>query len=204
MTWTTRISLLGSGYDALSSVLSALSRNRFGRSQVRTLIIIGLSVGVMGCSTEPPEPQMLVDHEQWVEVGVDDDPFNDRPQDFECSPLAFGYEFIGEHSFEVETNNCDYVTVSQTTLAAVEEGDELTFRLWHNALVGADGESHVAVWLGGQVVWDVRIPIPGEAELVMQTLFSEVDAPAGSVAFFHLHNHGSNTYNFIDFSVTDL
>ena len=147
---------------------------------------------------------MVVDHELWVEVAADDDPFGDRPEEFDCSPLAFGYEFVGEHSFEVETNNCDYVTVVQPSLVDVEVGDELNFRLWHNSLVGAEGESHIAVRLGGQIVWDVLIPIPGEAELVMETLESEVDAPAGSEAYFHLHNHGSNTYNFIDFLVTDL
>jgi hypothetical protein len=171
---------------------------------MRIHFILALMLYQMGCSTEPPEPEMLVNHELWVETDPSDDPFSDRPEKIDCNPLAYGHEFIGEHSFEVETQNCDYITARQPSLTDVEVGDELKFRLWHNALVGPEGESHISVMLVDTVLWDLHLAIPGESGLLSDVFISEVDAPAGSDIFFHLHNHGANTYNFIDFSVTDL
>jgi hypothetical protein len=168
---------------------------------VRTLLYLALATFSAGCSGEPSEPKPLVDHNLWVSVGASDDPFDDRPVEVDCSPLAFGYDFIGEDSMEVDMGGCDYLTVSQASLADVERSDSLYFRLWHNGLVGPEGESHVAVTLDGELVWDLRIPIPGESQLITETIESDVAASSGSEVLFHLHNHGSNTYNFLEFTV---
>jgi len=168
------------------------------------LLVLCTQWGCTGEPPEPPDPQTLVDHDLWVELGPDEDPFDDRPAEFECSPLSYGYEFIGEHSFEVDLQDCDYLTVSQPSLQAVEPEDELGIRLWHNALVGPPGESHIALLLDGQLIWEVYLPIPGEAELLSSTSVSNVSAPSGSDVVFHVHNHGSNTYDLIEVSVTDL
>ena len=169
---------------------------------MRLSLCLCLLFGTAACTSEPPEAQALVDHMLWVEVGAADDPFEDRPAVVECSALAFGYDFIGEDSFEVDTGSCDYLTVAQPSLVAVESGDSLDFRLWHTGLSGPEGESHVAVTLGGELAWDIRISIPGESELISETLVSDFDVPVGAEVLFHIHNHGSNNYNLLDCKVT--
>lgn len=173
-------------------------------SLAAALVVLGLLVSCTGEPPEPPEPQMLVDHELWVELGPEDDPFEDRPDEVDCSPLAYGYEFIGEHSLEVDLTDCDYLSASQPSLVGVEPGDDLEVRLWHNALSGPAGQSHIALMLDGELVWEVFLEIPGTSELLNQVLPSTVTAPAGSEVVYHVHNHGSNTYNLIEFSSTDL
>jgi len=168
---------------------------------VRAILSLLPLLFALGCSVEPPEPEPLVNHNLWVPVSASDDPFDDRPAEVECSPLAFGYDFIGEDSMEVDTGGCNYLTVSQPSLADVASTDSFYFRLWHNGLVGPDGESHVAVTLDGELVWDLRIPIPGESGLLSETVESDFSAPLGSQVLFHIHNHGSNTYNFLEFTV---
>jgi hypothetical protein len=183
---------------AARSLLNSLRRPLV----VRLSLCLYLLFGAAACSSEPREAQSLVDHQLWVEVGAADDPFEDRPAVVECSALAFGYDFIGEDSFEVDMGSCNYLTASQPSLVAVESGDSLDFRLWHNGLAGPEGESHVAVTLGGELAWDLRISIPGEAELRSETLVSDFDVAAGAEVLFHIHNHGSNNYNLLDCKVT--
>jgi len=172
---------------------------------VRLFLALFMLLSLVACSSAPPEPsapQSLVDHSLWVDVGAADDPFEDRPEEFECSELSHGYDSIGgEDSLEVDTAGCDYLTVSQPSLASVLPGDQINLRLWHYSLDGPDGESHIAVTVGGELIWDLRLPIPGESELVSDSFGSELSAPEGSEVLFHLHNHGSNTYNFIELSV---
>ncbi len=168
---------------------------------MRTLLYLLLALSTVGCSGEPPVAQPLVNHNLWVPLGASDDPFDDRPAEVDCSPLAFGYDFVGEDSMEVDTGGCDYLTVSQPSLVDVESTDSFYFRLWHNGLVGPEGESHIAVTLDGELVWDLRIGIPGASELITESVESDFTAPSGSEVLFHLHNHGSNTYNFLEFTV---
>ena len=168
-------------------------------------MLFGLTVLGSSCEEpEPPEPIMLVDHELWREVSADDDPFEDRPEEVECNPLGWGDEYIGEHSLEVELANCNYLLVAQESLAPIEVGDELAIRLWHNALVGPEGESHMAITVDGFPVWDLSIPIPSESELIMDISSASFRAEVGAEVLFHIHNHGANTYNLIEVSVTNL
>ena len=171
------------------------------------LLSIALAPGLAGCPSEPPpppEPLTLIDHDLWVELGAEEDPFDDRPAEPQCSPLAYGYEYIGEGSFEVDLFSCDYLSVAQPSLHPVEAGDELRIRLWHNQLSGPVGQGHIAVSLGGELAWEQWFDIPGGAELLAPVWTATEDVAAGSDLVFHIHNHGSNTYNLIEFSGTDL
>ena len=176
-------------------------------SRLPLLLLLGLGPGIAACPGDPPpppEPLTLVDHDLWVELAAEEDPFDDRPAEVDCSPLAYGYEYIGEGSFEVDLFSCDYLSVAQPSLRPVEVGDELRLRLWHNQLSGPVGQAHLAVTLGGELAWEEWFDIPGAAELVAPVWTATEDVPEGSDLVFHVHNHGSNTYNLIEFSVTDL
>ncbi len=65
----------------------------------------------------------------------------------------------------------------------------------HQRLISPSAaEAHVAVTLGGDIVWDQVFPIPADMEVHVLQWTASSDYPAGSRWVLHLHNHGSNTW----------
>jgi hypothetical protein len=122
-----------------------------------------------------------------------------------CSTTAYGLETINdEESLGYDAWGCNYLTVSQPSLATVEVGDTLTARVWHFKLTNPDpAEAHLAIQLDDEIVWEERFEIPQDARLRARTWTATRHFPAGAPVIFHLHNHGTNSYNFIELSVTD-
>lgn len=143
----------------------------------------------------------LVDPYAWVALGAEDDPFaSHRPETVECEPEALSVD-LG--LFEVDTGACDYLSASQPSLAAVAAGDRLGVLMYHDSLTfWTEAEAHVALALGDDVVWEASIAIPASSEVYSVELEAPADAPAGTPVTFHLHNHGSNTWNLGHFRVT--
>lgn len=97
---------------------------------------------------------------------------------------------------EIETTRCNYASLEQPLLVDLDRGDELRVRVWWQALVSPEPvEGHLALLVGGELVWEQHAAIPGPAAAHEVTLASPVSAPAGTTVTFHLHNHGSNTWN---------
>lgn len=141
----------------------------------------------------------LVDHQEWTPVAPADDPFDDRPTDAVCEK-GEGWDvelFDVESTLGVDTNFCDYLTVAQPLLVDVPEGGTVELRLWHFALVG-EGEAHIAVRVGDVMLWETRVPIPGDSQLIFDSIEAPQALGAGTPVYFHLHNHGNNTYNLVD------
>jgi len=165
---------------------------------------LGLSLLVSGCSAAPSEPASLIDHALWTgNLSVGDDPFDDRPDEVDCSELSHGLETTGgEDNLEVDTTRCNYLTVSQPSLAPVRVGDSLHLRLWHFDLTAAEpAEAHVAIQIGDQVLWETLIEIPAEATLLSPRWAAADASDEGQSLYFHLHNHGQNSWNFIELTV---
>ena len=131
------------------------------------------------------------------------DPFEDRPAMVTCSTTAYGLEDINnEESLGYDSWGCNYLTVSQPSLVTVEPGDTLTARVWHFKLTNpVAAEAHLAIRLGEEVVWEERFPVPGDARLRARTWIAPRRFASGVPVTFHLHNHGTNSYNFIELSV---
>jgi hypothetical protein len=152
------------------------------------------------------DPVSLIDHSAWELVEAAEDPWDDRPTEASCAPLGFFTESLGEEeSLQVDTGLCPYLTIRQPSLAAVQEGDSLHLRLWHYPLTGDGGaevqEAHAALRIDGVVVWDERVPIPQtEGGLLSPRWLAEAAAEEGAEIAFHLHNHGSNSWNLIEIS----
>jgi hypothetical protein len=152
----------------------------------------------------PRDAAPLVDPELWAEAAADEDPFGDRPDAVSCDEGGWYVEELGpDLSLAVDTIGCDYFTGSQPALVSLLAGDTLSGRLWHYDLDAMDGgEAHAAVMIGGELVWEEYVPIPSESGMLLPEVVVERDFEAGEEVWFHLHNHGSNSYNLIDLIAT--
>jgi hypothetical protein len=156
-------------------------------------------------SVEPDDADRggeLVDHDLWRVLSASEDPFDDRPEDVGCDDSAWGNELIGgEESLEIGTDSCAYLIVAQPSLALGLAGDIVHLRLWHYELNHFEpAEAHAAVSIAGEIVWEVRHDIPGGSGMDPPYWDAPSDFEIGDEVLFHLHNHGSNTWNFIELS----
>ena len=138
----------------------------------------------------------MVDVDAWKQQsGSQDTLSGHRSAGAEC-PTNSWYNEDG--ALEVETGYCNYLSVSQPSLAAVNAGDSLHIVLWHGDLAFEDpAVAHVAVTVDGNIVWQDTVDIPAEAEIYDLRIPVEFDAPVGSKVEYHLHNHGFNTWTLL-------
>ena len=162
------------------------------------LILIGGCVGRKdtGDSADAgPQWLSLVSAEAWTEVtDPASDPFEDRPAEVECSPLGYGVEST---YFEVETDDCAYGTFQQPALHSVSAGDEMELVFWHLDLWTNDKEAqgHLAVATAEAVLHESYLDIPSSSEVYAITFAAPAALVAGEPIFFHVHNHGYNSWS---------
>lgn len=151
---------------------------------------------------EPPawgDPLPLVTAEAWAPGSIHDDPLaHERPATVECPAAAWGPEAGG---LEVQTGTCNYLFVSQPSLAAIEEGDAIDLVVFHQELDAAEpAEGHVAILLDDAVIWEAHVEIPAHANVLEARVVAERAWPAGTPVGVHLHNHGYNSWTVLDVS----
>ena len=166
------------------------------RNALSPLLVLGV-----GCSSsekdsvaQVQEWVQLVSAEAWTEV-VDpgSDPFEDRPEVVDCSSQGYGIE--GTY-FEVETDDCAYGTFQQALLHGVEAGEELRLVFWHLDLWATEpAQAHVAVALEDAILYELVLEIPGKSAVHAETFPAPRTLVAGETVFFHLHNHGYNSWS---------
>jgi hypothetical protein len=141
--------------------------------------------------------------ERWSLLDATADPFSDRPAVVDCPMAGVTPETLSdERVLGVETGWCNYLTASQPTLRAVAAGEEIKVRLWHFELFASEpAEAHAAVLVDGLAVLDERVPIPGPGGLIVRKVVAARAIPAGATAYFHLHNHGANSWALVEVSV---
>jgi hypothetical protein len=139
------------------------------------------------------EDGSLIDHERWQLLEADADPLADhRPETVECGLAGW---YLEESKLEVDTNFCNYLSVEQPSLVALEQGQLVEVIFYHFDLVAAEPAlGHVAIWIDGQLLWEQEIMIPGDANVFQEEFESPISAERGSQVMFHLHNHGQNTW----------
>ncbi len=168
-----------------------------GRRRVAWAAAAGLALAA-GCDDGadpcvPGPPVTLATVEAWQVASAAADPFADhRPAAPHCPDYALRLE---THSLEVDTAACDYVTLVQPLAAAVAPCDHIELDLAH-LLLRADGPAtaHLAVAVGGQVLWSLDIPIPAPQAVYSLDLALPEGAAAGTPIAVHLHNHGENSW----------
>lgn len=173
-----------------------------GAHAVKAFCAALLLTSACGEEEEPPRARAsLIDHNLWERATAEEDPFADRPDSVDCPDDATEVEdFGGELTLSVDTQNCDYVTVRQPALSDIQPNESIQVRLWHFELSAVEpAEAHVAIRIGDAVVMDEHVPIPSDSELLSAEVLdlpSAIDTPI----WFHLHNHGINSYALIEIS----
>ncbi len=129
----------------------------------------------------------------WSPVPAPTDPLaSHRPADVNC-PLG-GWLFEPQ-GLEIYTLLCNYAMFEQPARAAVVPGARIVASLYHFDLVAEEpATAHVALMVGASVVWEQEIAIPGKANAYAIEVPANFAADAGTPVYFHLHNHGQNTW----------
>ena len=162
-------------------------------SRERALLsLLACSLG-LGCSADAdPEdgPLMLV--EAWAPSTTD--PFPDhRPATVSCPDASWQLE---EGSIEVDTGECNYLSLEQPLLRDVDEGTPLIINMWHQALFDeVGGLAHLALVIGDEVIWEQYIDVPGPAQIWREQITAPRDLLRDEPVVVHLHNHGANSWN---------
>ncbi|MFT5431684.1 MAG: hypothetical protein ACI9OJ_002381 [Myxococcota bacterium] len=150
----------------------------------------------------------IIDNRAWTVVDKALDPFYEAAggKADMCPPEALKIEEEPDGPwFDVRTKTCGYVTVTEPSQTAVNIGSELFVRVWHFKATEGDGPFHLALALGDEadVVWEETIGIPSDSNLLFTGFTAEKSYPKGTPVYFHVSNHGDNSWNLIEFSTTD-
>ena len=169
---------------------------------MRYLLLVGM-LAAPGCGGDPG-PRALIDHDAWELVSPEQDPFYDSvSQPVDCPRGAYRVEGEAEEQvFEVDTGLCNYLGIVQPSLAEIRRGDVLEWSMWHLNLVSLEeARANVGLFVGGQVVWERTIPIPGPPAAYLIEIKAEFDAPRGTPVVIHIDNHGTNNWKIHRFGI---
>lgn len=144
----------------------------------------------------------IVDHSLWRRLDAKTDPFGDWPEEITCDPSATLAElFNGVSAYGIDTGLCNYTTLHQPTLRVIAAGETITVRLAHFDLTAPeDSEAHVVVQVDDLPIVAERIPIPSRSQVLVRSVLAPRPVPAGASVYFHVHNHGANSYALISIS----
>jgi len=146
------------------------------------------------------ESASLVALEDWVEQPASTDTLAaHRPAELDCQASSW-YEEDG--ALEVETGYCNYLSLVQPGKVEIRAGDSLHLVLWHGDLAFEEpATAHVAVSIGGELVWQAEVQIPTEANIYDVRIPMDFDARPGTPVEYHLHNHGYNTWTLLQLEI---
>ena len=150
-------------------------------------------------------PTEVVDNLAWRETPRADDPFFADVADPSalCPPARIRHHITPDGCAWLDIISsapCMYVTMDQGLQSAVAKGDRIRVRLWHFPIT-VPGTFHVRLAIGdpAEVVWEeqVQAPFP-DAKLYVDVFDAPADWPAGTPVFWHIQNHGTNSFELVD------
>jgi hypothetical protein len=173
------------------------------------LLVLG-AAPLLGCPppSEPdpddPQPVTLANYDKWVRVtDPGEDLFADqRPTGAVCDDAGYLVDPLTQ-TLEVQTEICDYLTVGQPSLVALEPGDVVTVFAFHDLLTAPEPAlGYLGLAIGGQIEWEHSVPIPSDPGTIEQQFTMDRSFPVGTPIQFHVHNHGPNTWELAAVLVT--
>jgi hypothetical protein len=138
--------------------------------------------------------ELVILAEAWEPVHETADALADEmpPDVRRCGEGALVVEPEG---FEISTDTCSWATVGQPITTVLRPGDVLDVGATHLDL-WAPGEAEAVIAIGIEEVELVRWvrPIPSTATVLYDQIVLEDRFSAGETLWFHVHNHGANSY----------
>lgn len=160
--------------------------------------------GVDGAPREPAVRQ-LVDHTAWQPLPPSEDPlFALRDGNVVCPATEWGLEDDFDPSLtpapdappvlEVHTEICNYLTLAQPSLYSIRRGDTVRARVWHNLLDKDLPSGTIAIAIDGEIAWEQEVSLRSAAEAFEPSWTADREHPVGAPIWFHVRNHGKNSY----------
>ena len=186
----------------------ATTRSKWCRGLPGAALLVAAVVILTASCADPdeqePAPRLhdertaLVDNHLWEPS--EDDPHPDhRPVTIDCPEPA---RIVEDNALEVNTDACNYLSLSQPAQTWITKGEPLRIVMWTQQLFNVTpAQGHVALSIGGEVVWEELVDIPAGAQTWTPVLESPLSAEEGTPIHLHLHNHGANTWYFLSFAV---
>ncbi len=144
---------------------------------------------------QKPTEKALVTPNEWSIVSATEDPFGRHEKTSICPSGSYGEE---NGYFEVETDKCNYLTVTQPALIALDEGETLNLVLWHLPLGGTGvAEAYVAIQIHNRVIWEKAITLPSRALVYQESVLITEPTSTGDPVYFHVRNHGTNSWRLL-------
>lgn len=123
-----------------------------------------------------------------------------RPATVSCDDLtSWGPE---AEYVEVDTGRCNYLMISQPSLAAGKVGDRVLGRILYFDLTAPEpAEGHVAVLIGTRVIAERTVAIPGRGDVFAFEEILTAPLEKGDPVYLHVHNHGQNNWRLYELAV---
>ena len=141
-----------------------------------------------------PRPALAIAAESWTSASVEEDPFvAESGGRVRCSPFAFRLE---AGWLEVTTTDCNYATLVHHFSEDVRAGDVVRGEVAWATLASLEPAIGTLAFATPElgVLWTHEVDIPGDASIVRVELAFARAAPAGTALYFHVRNHGYNTW----------
>ena len=155
---------------------------------------------VLSCASAEPdtaelaaEPIALTVAESWTLAEPASDPF--APEAIgrvRCTSAAFRPEATW---LEVTTTTCNYATFVYVFTTQVPAGSLIRGELaWATLAAVEPALGTLAFATQADLLWSHEVPIPSLADLVAVEFELPEPLPAGSALYFHVRNHGYNSW----------
>ena len=137
--------------------------------------------------------QSVLEPEGWAPA-TGATPFGAPPE--ACPATAYGVEY---GFFEVETDLCAFAVFTQPLPAAVAAGTPVEFVSWHLDLWALEATTAtVVLQIGEERIYEDSFAVPGPEDVASISATVAGDHPAGTPAWWHVSNHGYNSYRLGD------
>jgi hypothetical protein len=142
----------------------------------------------------PEQVPLNIPAEGWLSASVAEDPFVEFSEGrLRCSPFAFRLE---ANWLEVATTDCNYATLVYRFPRPVAAGEAISGEVAWATLASLEPAVGTLAFATGRdgVIWSHDVDIPGQADITEVRFTLGSSAPAGSALYFHVRNHGYNTW----------
>jgi|MDTC01.3.fsa_nt_gb hypothetical protein len=158
------------------------------------LLWLTLWLLIAGCPSNPePRSGDLIDPNAWQSIEFSSGPFAELASDeSQCDSRGIKFE---QGVLEIDTGLCSFYTGEQPLATSIRENDTVSFLIYHGALASTEPAlGYVALQIGETIVFEREVPIPFSSQVYADTITTDFEAPSGTPVYFHVHNHGANSW----------